>query len=145
MARRRMRLRFGIDILAPDNTIRSGAEYVINGAHSIVYSRDPEADRAFFNDVLQLPNVDVGGGWLIFGLPPAEIAVHPTGGDATQELYLMCEDIQAFVAHMIEQQIACDEISDEGWGLLSRITRPGGSRLGVYQPRHARPDSPSIS
>ena len=115
---------------------------MINGAHSIVYSRDPAADRAFFQDVLQLPNVDVGGGWLIFGLPPAEVAVHPSEGSTEQELYLMCEDIQTFVAQMAAHQINCDEVSDEGWGLLSRITLPGGSRLGVYQPRHARPDNP---
>ena len=113
---------------------------VINGAHSILYSSDPEADRAFLRDVLRLSHVDVGGGWLIFGLPPAEVAVHPAEPGGAQELYLMCEDIQAFVAEMERQDISCEPIADQGWGLVSRITLPGGDRLGVYQPRHERPD-----
>jgi hypothetical protein len=112
---------------------------MIQGAHSIIYSTNPDADRAFFRDVLKLPNVDVGEGWLIFGLPPAEVAVHPAEENNLHEFYLMCDDIRAFVAEMEKHRIACEEPEDHGWGILTRITLPGGGRLGVYQPRHARP------
>ena len=116
---------------------------MINGAHSIIYSKNPEADRAFLRDVLKLPHVDVGGGWLIFGLPPAEVAVHPTEQNTSHELYLMCDDIDAFIAAMKRQHIACDDVQDQRWGRLTHIVLPGGSTLGVYQPRHARPDPPA--
>jgi hypothetical protein len=118
---------------------------MINGAHSIIYSRHPDADRAFFRDVLQLPNVDVGDGWLIFGLPPAEVAVHPSKENDMQELYLMCEDIQAFVAAMKVRDIVCASVRDEGWGLLTHLTLPGGGKLGLYEPRHERPSQPRTS
>jgi hypothetical protein len=113
---------------------------MITGAHSIIYSKNPEADRAFLRDVLRLPNVDVGDGWLIFGLPPAEVAVHPSGENNVHEFYLMCDDIEAFVAQMKKDGIACGPVDDQGWGLLSQLTLPGGGTLGVYQPRHARPE-----
>ena len=103
---------------------------MIIGAHSILYSRDPEADRAFLRDVLEFPSVDVGGGWLIFGLPPAEVAVHPSRKNDVHEFYLMCDDIKAFRAQMKKSM---------GWGALTQVTLPGGGRLGVYEPRHARP------
>jgi hypothetical protein len=112
---------------------------MIIGAHSIVYSTDPEADRTFLRDVLKLPNVDVGDGWLIFGLPPAEVAVHPSEENDVHELYLMCDDIEAFVGEMLTHEIACDTVQNQGWGLLTRLTLPGGGKIGVYQPRHARP------
>lgn len=112
---------------------------MITGAHSIVYSTNPDADRAFFRDVLKLTNVDVGGGWLIFGLPPSEVAVHPAEENDHHELYLMCDDVEAFVAAMRAHQIACAPVKDQGWGLLTSLTLPGGGKLGVYQPRHARP------
>ncbi len=112
---------------------------MINGAHSIIYSTNPEADRAFFRDVLRLPNVDVGDGWLIFGLPPAEVAVHPSEQNDVHEFYLMCDDVEAFVAKMEEHKIACEPVQDQGWGLLTQLRLPGGGKLGVYQPRHARP------
>ncbi len=112
---------------------------MITGAHSIIYSTDPERDRAFFRDVLQFPSVDVGDGWLIFAVPPAEFAVHPAEKNDVHEFYLMCEDAQAFVAAMQRLNIACEPVQDQGWGLLTRVTLPGGGRLGVYQPRHARP------
>jgi hypothetical protein len=112
---------------------------MINGAHSIIYSTKPEADRAFLRDVLKLPNVDVGGGWLIFGLPPAEVAVHPSSDNDVHELYLMCEDVNKFVAEMEKRRIACGPVQNPGWGLLTQVTLPGGGKLGVYQPRHARP------
>jgi hypothetical protein len=116
---------------------------MLTGAHSIIYSTNPEADRAFLRDVLALPNVDVGHGWLIFGLPPAEVAVHPSEKNNLHELYFMCDDIHAFVARMKVHVIECDPVKDEGWGLLTHITLPGGGKLGVYQPRHARPPAMS--
>ena len=109
------------------------------GAHSIIYSRNPEADRAFLRDILQLPNVDVGDGWLIFGLPPAELAVHPSKKNNIHEFYFMCADIHAFVAAMSRQGVSCGSIENMGWGHLTQVTLPGGGKLGVYQPRHARP------
>jgi hypothetical protein len=112
---------------------------MIIGAHSIIYSKSPEADRAFLRDVLALPSVDVGDGWLIFGLPPAEVAVHPSDKNDVHELYLMCEDVEAFVAAMGERGLECAAVRNQGWGLLTQVTLPGGGKLGVYQPRHARP------
>ena len=112
---------------------------MLSGAHCVIYSANPGADRAFLRDVLGLPNVDVGGGWLIFGLPPAEVAVHPSEKNNVHELYLMCDDIEAFVARMKAHVIECDAIKDQGWGLLTHLTLPGGGKIGVYQPRHARP------
>ena len=113
---------------------------VITGAHSIIYSKDSEADRSFFRDILQLSKVDVGRGWLIFGLPPSEIAVHPGEENGRHELYLMCDDVNGFIAEMKTRNISCGEVQDMGWGLLTELTLPGGGALGVYQPRHARPE-----
>lgn len=113
---------------------------MINGAHSIIFSTNPEADRAFLRDVLKLPNVDVGDGWLIFGLPPAEVAVHPSDKNDVHEFYLMCDDVEVLMAEMKEHCIACDPVQDQGWGLVTKLTLPGGGKLGVYQPRHARPE-----
>jgi hypothetical protein len=112
---------------------------MISGAHLIVYSQKPAEDRAFFQDVLGLPHVDVGDGWLIFGLPPSEVAVHPGKKNGVHELYLMCEDVKAFVKAMKAKKLACDAVKDQGWGLLTAVTLPGGGKLGVYEPRHARP------
>jgi len=114
---------------------------MINGAHAIIYSKNPAADRAFLRDVLGLPNVDVGDDWLIFGLPPAEVAVHPADHNDEHALYLMCDDVAAFVAKMEAHGIACAPVHDAGWGVLTRLALPGGGRLGVYQPRHARPEA----
>lgn len=115
------------------------------GAHSIIYSRKPEADRAFLRDVLRLPSVDVGEGWLIFGLPPAEVAIHPSNKNNIHEFYLMCDDIQALTAALAEHGIKCGAVQNQGWGLLTQVRLPGGGKLGVYQPRHARPKSPSAA
>jgi hypothetical protein len=112
---------------------------MIIGAHSIIYSTNAAADRAFLRDVLKFTHVDVGHGWLIFGLPPAEVAVHPSDRNGTHELYLMCDDVETFVAEMKTQNIACGPVQDQGWGLLTQLVLPGGGNLGVYQPRHARP------
>ena len=113
---------------------------MITGAHSIIYSKDPDRDRAFLRDVLELRGVDVGGGWLIFGLPPSEVAVHPSEKNDLHELYLLCDDVEAFVGAMEAHEIACTPVSDQGWGLLTTPTLPGGGKLGVYEPRHARPE-----
>ena len=112
---------------------------MIVGAHSIIYSKEPAADRAFLKDVLGLPYVDVGDGWLIFGLPPAEVAVHPSEANNVHEFYLMCKDVGVFVAAMEKRKIKCGAVQNQGWGLLTKVTLPGGGTLGVYQPRHARP------
>jgi hypothetical protein len=112
---------------------------MISGAHAIVYSRDAEADRAFLRDVIGLPSVDVGGGWLIFGMPPSEVAVHPDDEGGTHELYFMCDDVEAFVRAMSARSLACSPVQNQGWGMLTQVTLPGGGKLGVYQPRHARP------
>jgi hypothetical protein len=112
---------------------------MIIGAHAIIYSKDAEADRAFLRDVLQFPNVDVGQGWLIFGLPPSEVAVHPGEENDHHELYLMVDDVQAFMAAMKSRNVECGELHDQPWGVLTQVTLPGGGKLGVYEPRHARP------
>ena len=112
---------------------------MIIGAHSIVYSRSPELDRAFLRDVLGLPSVDAGEGWLIFGLPPAEVAIHPADENDTHELYLMCDDVEAFVAGVKSRGVSCGPVLNRGWGLLTELELPGGGKLGVYQPRHASP------
>jgi hypothetical protein len=112
---------------------------MIIGAHSIIYSKRPEADRAFLRDVLALPSVDVGDGWLIFGLPPAEVAVHPSGRNDVHEFYLMCDDVEALAAAMRERGVTCSPVRNQGWGLLTQVGLPGGGKLGIYQPRHARP------
>ncbi|HEX2736066.1 MAG TPA: hypothetical protein VHM70_30910 [Polyangiaceae bacterium] len=116
---------------------------MINGAHVIIYSRDAEADRAFLRDLIELEHVDVGGGWLIFALPPSEVAIHPGDDNDVHELYLTCPDVEAFVEQLGAQNIACGEIQDLGWGRLTKVTLPGGGTLGVYEPRHERPPSAS--
>jgi len=90
--------------------------------------------------VLKLPNVDVGDGWLIFGLPPAEVAVHPSDRNDVHEFYLMTDDVDALIVELDKHDVACSPVQDEGWGLLTQVTLPGGGKLGVYQPRHARPE-----
>jgi catechol 2,3-dioxygenase-like lactoylglutathione lyase family enzyme len=114
---------------------------MINGAHTIIFSTDADADRDFLRDVLGLPHVDVGHGWLIFGLPPAEVAVHPADTNGKHELYLMCDDVEALVDSMRARSIATGPIRDQGWGLVTEITLPSGGKLPIYQPRHARPRS----
>jgi catechol 2,3-dioxygenase-like lactoylglutathione lyase family enzyme len=113
---------------------------VITGVHAIVFSPAPEQVRAFFADVLGLPGIDAGGGWPIFALPPAELAVHPADGPGRHELYLMCDDIQATLAELTAKgaEVARD-VTDQGWGLLAAIRLPDGSELAVYQPRHPSP------
>jgi catechol 2,3-dioxygenase-like lactoylglutathione lyase family enzyme len=111
---------------------------MINGAHVVIYSRDAEADRRFFRDVLGCQHVDAGGGWLIFKLPPAEVAVHPTDGPHAHELFLMCDDVNATIAELTAQGVEFTPISEERWGLRTSLTLPGGGELGLYEPRHPR-------
>ena len=111
---------------------------MIVGAHIVITSTKPAADHAFLRDILKLPHVDEGG-YLIFGLPPAEVSVHEAEKDGVHELFLMCDDVQAFVAGMRKRSVACSAVKDQGWGLLTQVTLPAGGKLGVYQPRHARP------
>jgi catechol 2,3-dioxygenase-like lactoylglutathione lyase family enzyme len=111
---------------------------MINGAHVIVYSSDADADRAFLRDTLGFAGVDAGEGWLIFKLPPAEVAVHPTDGDAKHELYLMCDDIGSVLGELARKGVeVAHPVSDQRWGLLASIRLPSGAELPLYQPRHS--------
>ena len=110
----------------------------LSGAHVIVYSKDAEADRSFFRDVLRYPHVDAGGGWLIFKLPPAEVAVHPGADASPHELYLMCDDLDDTMEDLGGQGVAFTSVTEERWGRLTHFTLPGGSRVGLYQPHHPR-------
>jgi catechol 2,3-dioxygenase-like lactoylglutathione lyase family enzyme len=120
---------------------------VITGTHAILYAADVDAARAFCRDVLGLPYVDTGGGWLIFRLPPAEIGVHPPDGDAAphgrHELFLTCDDIDATVADLRAKGATFSgAVADHGWGLLITLNVPGGGTIGLYEPKHpAPPDS----
>ena len=117
---------------------------MITGVHAIIFTRDADGVRAFLRDVLELPSVDAGGGWLIFALPPAELAAHPAEDEGRHELYLMCDDIRATVAELKAKGVdVSDEISDEGFGLMTSVALPGGGELALYEPRHASPLSPS--
>jgi hypothetical protein len=113
---------------------------MISGAHVIVYSRDADADRAFLKDVLGFTHVDAGNGWLIFGLPPAEVAVHPSDRNDLHQLYLMCDDVRALIVTLAAKKAACGPVVDRGWGLLTDLHLPGGGVVGLYQPRHPRPE-----
>jgi catechol 2,3-dioxygenase-like lactoylglutathione lyase family enzyme len=116
---------------------------MITGVHAVISTTDPERDRAFFRDVLEFPFVDAGGGWLIFALPPAELAAHPAEQGGQHELYLMCDDVRATVADLAARGVEfARPVSDEGFGLLTAIRLPGGGELGLYQPRHPSPVAP---
>ena len=113
---------------------------MITGVHAIVFSPRAEQVRQFFTDVLGLASADAGGGWPIFALPPAELAVHPADSEGRHELYLMCDDIHATLDELTARGAeVAREVSDQGWGLLSAIRLPDGSELPVYEPRHASP------
>lgn len=112
---------------------------MITGAHIIIYSKDAGADREVLKTALDLPHVDVGHDWLIFRLPPAEAAVHPSDENDRHELFLMCDDVEGAVRKLNARGVACDPFSTQGWGRSTRIRLPGGGSLGLYEPRHARP------
>ena len=112
---------------------------MIDGAHVVIYSQDAEADRAFFRDVLRYPHVDAGHGWLIFALPPAEIAVHPAEAGAAHELYLMCDDLTATVAELADRKVELSQpVTREQWGIRTAVRLPGGGEIGLYEPLHPR-------
>jgi len=110
---------------------------MISGTHVIVYSKDAEADRAFLRDVLGFAWVDAGHGWLIFALPPAEIAVHPAHENGTHELYFMCDDLKAEMALLARKGVECSQMQEERWGSITRMRLPGGGEVGLYQPKHS--------
>ena len=119
----------------------------ITGIHAIVYTHDAEADRAWLADVLGLESVDAGGGWLVFALPPAELAAHPASSERDAvELYLMCDDIQVTMQEMRDKGVAFDgPVTDQRWGRVTRIVLPSGARLGLYEPHHASPLPPDAA
>ena len=112
---------------------------MIFGAHVILYSTDAAADRVFFSEVLGIQSVDAGHGWLIFALPPAELALHPADDDPRNELYLMCTDLKAEIAALQGKGVSCSEVEEARWGSVSRIRLPGGGEIGLYQPNHPSP------
>lgn len=109
---------------------------MISGAHVIVYSKDAEADRVFFRDVLGMASVDAGRGWLIFALPPAEAAFHPAEDNDRHELYFMCSDLKAEMSMLARKNIVCAPVQEERWGSITRLRLPGGGHIGLYQPKH---------
>ena len=109
---------------------------MIRAAHVVIYTRDAEADRAFFRDVLAFDSVDAGDGWLIFALPPSEAAFHPADENDRHELYLVCDDLDATMSELAAHDVVCTDPVDAGWGVLTSFALPGGGRVGLYQPRH---------
>jgi predicted enzyme related to lactoylglutathione lyase len=112
---------------------------VINGVHAVLFSEDAESVRAFFRDVLGFSSVDAGGGWLIFALPPAELAAHPAMNGEKHELYFMCDDIEATVAELEGKGVQFTRpLKDQGFGLVTAMRVPGGGELALYQPKHPK-------
>jgi hypothetical protein len=119
---------------------------MINGAHFLIYSKNPEADRAFLRDVFEFHSVDAGRGWLIFALPPAEIAIHPIDEDAAQlrsdgevigaSFYLMCDDLASTIKSLESKNVLCSEINEAPWGIVTTFRLPSGGEIGLYQPKH---------
>ena len=117
---------------------------MIIGAHVLIYTTNPDADRTFVRDVLEIPSIDIGHGWLIFGLPPAELACHPVdegsgasdGRSTPAELYLMCDDLHTQIAALEKRNVKCTEVHTERWGIRTTIVLPSGAHLGLYQPTH---------
>jgi catechol 2,3-dioxygenase-like lactoylglutathione lyase family enzyme len=116
---------------------------MIFGAHVIVYSQDPTADRAFFRDVLGLSSVDAGHDWLIFALPPAEMALHPAEENAGHELNFMSDDLHADITTLADKNVRCSEVEEARWGSMTRIQLPGGGEIRLYQPKHPSPLVPN--
>jgi catechol 2,3-dioxygenase-like lactoylglutathione lyase family enzyme len=112
---------------------------MINGAHIVIYTKDAEADRAFFRDVLKLSSVDAGHGWLIFAMPPLEAAFHDSEKNDQHELYFMCDDIAATLKDLKSKNVKVSDVSEERWGRLAKFELPGGGKIGVYQPKHPSP------
>ncbi len=115
---------------------------MINGAHIVIYTKDAEADRAFFRDVLKFPSVDAGHGWLIFAMPPAEAAFHDSEKNGPHEFYLMCDDLAATLKDLKSKNVKVSDVSEQRWGKLASFTLPGGGKVGIYQPTHLSPMKP---
>jgi hypothetical protein len=109
---------------------------MISGVHVVIYSRNAKADREFFRTVLKFSHVDVGDGWLVFALPPAELAVHPGTRNGSHELYLMCDDLKKTIKELKQKKVTCSASSVQEWGTIVRVNLPGGGKLGLYQPKH---------
>lgn len=109
---------------------------MIFGAHVVVYSKDAAADRAFFREILGFSFVDAGHGWLIFALPPAEVAVHPAEENDRHKLYFMCDDLKTEISALGKKGVRCSEVQEARWGSITNIQLPGGSEVGLYQPKH---------
>ena len=109
---------------------------MIFGAHVIIYSKDATADRAFLRDILGFPSVDAGHGWLIFSLPPAEVAVHPAEDGDRHELFFMCDDLKAEISTLGKKGVQCSQVQEARWGSITHIRLPGGGEVGLYQPKH---------
>jgi len=109
---------------------------MISGVHVIIYSTNAEADRAFLRDVIGFKSVDAGHGWLIFALPPAEAALHPSDENGAHELYFMCDDLKAEMAFLAKKSVECSNVQEARWGSISKIRLPGGGEIGLYQPKH---------
>jgi hypothetical protein len=118
---------------------------MIIGAHIMLQSRDDKADQVFLTEVLKLGSVDAGDGFLIFGLPPAEVAIHESDKNDAHQLHLMCDDIDAFVEDMKERGISVLPPANRGWGTVTEVTLPGGGALSVYQPHHKRPKAKAVA
>jgi catechol 2,3-dioxygenase-like lactoylglutathione lyase family enzyme len=109
---------------------------VISGAHVVIGSKNADADRAFFRDVLGLDSINAGDSWLIFALPPAEVAFHPSEKNGAHELYLMCDDFEAEVASLLKKNVKCSETVETSWGFVTTVPLPGGGEVHLYQPKH---------
>jgi catechol 2,3-dioxygenase-like lactoylglutathione lyase family enzyme len=109
---------------------------MISGAHVIVYTKDAEADRAFFRDVLGFDSVDAGHGWLIFRLPQAEAALHPSDKNGPHELYFLCDDLKSEMAALARKGVTCSAVHEERWGAITRMRLASGGEIGLYQPKH---------
>ena len=109
---------------------------MIFGTHMIIDSKDATADRLFFRDILGFPSVDAGQGWLIFALPPAELAVHPAEGGDGHEIYFMCGDLKTEILALEAKSIRCSDVQEARWGLITKLRLPGGGSVGLYQPKH---------
>jgi len=111
---------------------------LISGAHVILYSKDADADRRFFREVLGFSSVDAGHGWFIFALPPAEVAFHPDSANDKHELYFMCDDLAATMKNLQSKRVLCGPVHEERWGSVTTISLPGGGKIGLYQPKHPK-------
>src|SRR5581483_4174203 len=138
-ARRAVSEGLPLDSVKCDDSGAQREHIMIIGAHVVIYTKNPEADRAFFQDVLKFPSVDAGHGWLIFAMPPCEAAFHDAENNGPHELYFMCDDVAATLSELEAKQVKVSEIQQQRWGKVARFTLPGGGQIGIYEPRHPSP------